>query len=198
MLWEAYCGRAIPVESSEITKLGSTVKLIITFMGDNSVCTFFWPWRSNCSYGQGYYKIEFPHQEGTFDAFCITEDNRVIFFKCTAESESNNNNALCTSQFDELAEAMLLAGSHAANLVPFDCHGCPKPGAEWRLVWVVPENAKGNVKAAPFKSKDTAKFKAAEWEKHPLRCWDWAGHIQQYVTGLDYEKKGLGLLFGSQ
>jgi hypothetical protein len=193
-LWEALCDSAITtLDALDVKKLESSDSFIIPCVRDVVYSRRVSPPLPLAEepYKKGYYRVEFPHDDA-FDAFIVTDDDRVVFFKYTAKV--NINDALCTSGFDKIAESLLK--SPDANLVPFDCDGCPKPGAEWRLVWVVPdwEKAKKNVKAATFKPR-TATFSELDdegWEKNPLRCWDWASHIQQFVMGLNFFQ---GVLF---
>jgi hypothetical protein len=199
-LWEAFCGWVIRTKSTlDVTKLGSTDRFIIPYMRTNHL--YFlpasWPSQTSSTLARGYYSADFPLYD-TYDAFCITEDNRVVFFKYVTKSDNKNGVVLSTSGFDDLAESLLKTAD--ANLVPFDSRGRPKPGAEWRLVWVVPEKAKENVKAATFKPRTATTSQLGDSEKcekdPPRYCqWDWASHVQQFAMGVDIEKGEKGLRF---
>jgi hypothetical protein len=124
----------------------------------------------------GYYRILIEIQT-TFDAFSITEDNKVILFRYT--SNPDHHDRLSPVGLDQLADALRTRGRD--DLLPYARNGRQEKGAEWWIIWVVPKKIKDAFIPTDKFTTRVVKDKTVNMEQTK-----WEDYIQHYVMGLDY------------
>jgi hypothetical protein len=120
----------------------------------------------------GYFRIKIETQT-SFDAFSITEDNRVLLFRYTSDSNLDSSR-LSPVGLDQLADAFVKCDRD--DLLPYT-----RNGAEWWIVWVVPEKIKDEFKPTDKFTTRVVKDKMVDAEQTK-----WENYVQHYVVGLDH------------
>jgi hypothetical protein len=184
-LWDSYCDSVIPLKTvlqltrpqAGLASSKATVKLVANL--PTNVIPIHSVMSASVHHDSGkpgYYRIKIETQT-SFDAFSITEENRVILFRYT--SNPDHHDGLSPVGLDQLADAFRGCGKE--DLLPYTEDGLPRKGAEWWIVWVVPEKIKdGFIPTTKFTTRVT-KYKKVDVEQTK-----WEDFVQHYVLGLDH------------
>jgi hypothetical protein len=175
-LWDSYCDSVIPLKTVlQLTRPGlasskPTVKLVANL--PTNVIPIHNVMSASVHHDSGkpgYYRIKIETQT-SFDAFSITEENRVLLFRYT--SNPDHHDGLSPVGLDQLADVLSTCGRD--DLLPYTENGLPKKGLEWWIVSVVPEEIKDEF-------KPTDKFTTVNVGQR-----NWDNYVQYYVVGLDH------------